>query len=451
MSLAVTIGKGVAWTSASSVVIRLAGLIYLFVILRTLSVYEYGVVELVLSIPPLLSFFALPGLETTLIADMGVEREKGDRGRMRYLFESFLSVRLLLAAVAWALVFFSAPFVAAFYNAHIGNMVRVVSFVFLSGALRTLYLVLFRVGLKFKVIALYSALEEVLKLTLLLLLLQLTPVPPLAAVGAYVGAEWIALLALAPWAAQVRRELFAGARGTRGFRAVLHLLRAHGKWSVFSTYMGSFHNSIRLWLIKFFVSTEAVAVFAVAQGLLQQTAALFPLNRVLMPIIPQYVARKDIFLKLVDKAIKYQLIGYAALGAGAAIFFPPILGMIFPQYENSFSLFRIMLLALLPGAVGGVFGAAFFALKRQKDLFGALVKNAVFSIVLSLVLLPLWGVVGAAVELILARTFYAWERYRVLKRVYPGFSPTLRDFLSFDAFDLMLLKRVREKLFPKAR
>ncbi len=97
-----TIGEGVGWLSFSTLLLKGMGLVTMFVILNNLTVYQYGVIELVQSILPIMSIFLLPGLSTLIITDMGIEKDRGDLPRLKGIFLAYAKICISLGVLAWA-------------------------------------------------------------------------------------------------------------------------------------------------------------------------------------------------------------------------------------------------------------------------------------------------------------------------------------------------------------
>ncbi|MGB4076511.1 MAG: hypothetical protein WBK28_02285, partial [Minisyncoccia bacterium] len=91
MSTAREIGKGVAWGFSTTVLEKALALVNILIVLHYLSVYEYGIVGLVMSAVSLVGMLLLSGLSTTITADLGVERARGALGKMKGLFHQYCS------------------------------------------------------------------------------------------------------------------------------------------------------------------------------------------------------------------------------------------------------------------------------------------------------------------------------------------------------------------------
>lgn len=439
-SLTRVIGEGTFWTTSSSIVLKLVSLFALFVILHKLSVYEYGLVKLASSVVPLLGFLALPGINNVVIADMGVEKGQGNIGKVRAIFNNYFQIQLLLAFIGWAIVFFGANIIANFYQGQISYLFQVASFSFLLSPFRTMVVTAFSVYLKFFQKSVFSFAEEFSKFLLIIILLLVFPTGPVGVMWAQVLAQVVALLVIAPAFFRVHSK-FSHERAHQTL-PLFNSIYLHGKWSMFATYLSSFGRNMRLWIIKFILGTEAVGIFTVAQGLISNTRALFPLSGVITPIIPQYVAQKERFLKLVNKGLKYQFLGYLALGLVAFLFFPQFISLLFPNYVASVPLFEIMLLFLIPASFTSVFNPIYFAFKEQKNLFYAMIRGTILILLLAPPALYFFGIKGIAFEFVLNGAFFTFDRYRSLRKLYPDLKISAKEFFTMDAEDYRILKKI---------
>ncbi len=436
-----TVGRGTTWLAGTTLVMKGLSFLSVLLVLNRLTLHEYGSAELVLTAIPLLSLFLLPGLSTTVIADMGRQRGVGDLPRMKGLFFSFLRLQAYFAILLWAAVFFGAHFLAVEYGKEeASTLFKIISFAFLLSPVRICMQALQSVYFEFKQQSLYSIAEELFKLLLLALFFFMFDMRTEGLVLAIVLSQAVGLLAFSLPFVRIDSS-FWSTKQTR--YPTFHFLFHHGKWGVFSSYLGVFGRNIRPWIIKFFLGTEAVGIYAVAQGLIGHTMSLVPLDRVIIPMLPQYVHLKERFHHIVAKAIKYELAGYALVSIAAAVFSPFFIGWFFPQYLSSVPLFQITLLMLISVAFDIIFGGVFYALQAQRNLFFASLYKLVLVIVLTPVMIHFFGLFGIAYANILSNSLYTWERYRSLKKLMPGFSLDWRDFFTVDADDIIILSELR--------
>lgn len=449
-SLAKTISFGTFWYSINTLLTKVIGLATMFFILRALSVYEYGLVELALAGIAVLSFFRLPGLSSVVLSDMA--RAKGDKdlAQAKGLLTSYTKTQLGLGLSATLLIFFGASFIASFYEGQITVLLKIVSFTFFLSALRTTYTTLFGYSLRFFIQSLHTFFEEFSKLLLVLLCVVYLQMGTTGLVLAMVLSQAMALFILLPWAWQTYKPL----RGVVSRKvSIVGIIRTHGKWSIVTSYVNDFSQTARIWLLRFFLGTEAVGLFAAAQGLFSHTVALVPLNQVMLPLIPQYFSDKERFKKIVASGIKYQFIAYFGLGIVAWFFFPPLIAYLFPKYIPSLPLFRIMLFSFVGVSVATMLTPVFYAAKAQKNYLESILVKLTSTLLLTPVLISTGlfvggvqsGLFGAAWEYVLTLSITALERLWAVGRVIPDFKDLHKSFFHFDQYDRIVWQKIKEQ------
>lgn len=439
------IEKGTAAFFVANGVTKVIAISNSLLVLSALTAYAYGVAELALSVVGALSIFQLPGLERTVTTDMGVERGAGNHGVVHRLFRDFMLILSALGIVAWALLFFVSDFVGKFFTPEIGSYFIIISFVFLSAPLTAAMRMLFSVYFDFTATALFTFLQEATKLIFLIGLHFWSDITIAGLLWAYVFAQCAPVVLLFPRTYTLYRQL--GAHPVQGTFSPQRFIYGHNFWTMMTNYLDSLTRSMRLWLIKFFLGTEAVALFAVAQGIVGQLSSFRQITAVVTPILPQYVHDRPIFYRIVDKTIKYQLLSALVLIVAGMIGIPILVDWLFPQYESALGLFAILVFVLIPTSMSGVLQILFYILKAQRSLFFSQALRFFMVLILSVILIPLFGLVGVAIEYILNAIFFCFERYRVLRKLYPDFFIDPLRLIRYDEYDRMLVKRLRARVF----
>jgi O-antigen/teichoic acid export membrane protein len=438
-----TVAEGTAWVSITTLFLKIISLATVFVMLTRLDVGAYGALELALSITTLLSFFLLPGLDALVTADMGVEIGVGNRSRARALAKAFVSVQVLLSLIAFAVVYTSAFLFAQWYDLSV-HYVQLASLLFLVSPFRSLYGIVFRTNLNFGTQSIYSLVEESAKLLFLLVFFFNGFAGVAGVLIAIIVSQWVPLIILLPWFLRVWNSYKGGDASTpvkwRSF------LWGNNAWGIASTYMGSFGRSARLWVVGRMLGHEAVGLYAVAAGLMGHTVALAPINTIIAPILPRFSGEPARFARLFMKSLKYQLAAYVGIGVIAFFLFPPILGIIFPRYQEAFPLFQIMLIGLIPGAAIAVITPAFFALKLQKNLFISQTLKAIMSVLFTYGGALLFGLYGLALESILTSTVQTIERMRSLRKHVPEIGQPYAGLMRMDDDDRLILERIGSQM-----
>lgn len=448
MSIIGTIARGLVWNTLGSTVTKVIIVVNIFYILSHLSVYEYGLTELVFSVIPVLGIFLLPGIFDTIVADMSVENGRKNHGRMKGLFIQFLKLQTVLGVIAWALLFFGAPIAAQLSgNQSIEYFLRIISFTFLIAPARSAVTMLSVVTIRFVDQSLFSVVEESSKFLFLVLFLGVLHLGPAGLLYASVLAPLIAVLLYLPRTFSAYRQ-FSGVQALYTHRW-WQLVGTHRKWSIGTSYVGSLGTVARLWIIRAMLGTEAVGLFAFAYGIIGHLTGLMPLSAVLKPIVPRYVDNATLLSRLVRGAFKIQLVNAVVFIVIGFITLPLFIHIAFPLYLDATPLVLIMLFALLPGAVGSVVIPVFAALKKQRSFFFATVFKVCVGVVLLPVMILSFGLLGVGIELGVTLFVSAVERYLRLRKLIPSLSMKLRDLVTFDNTERMLADKMFRKFFKK--
>ncbi len=443
------ITHGIAWTTFGTIADKVLILINIFIILSYLSVYEYGLAELVFSVVSTIGIITVPGLFATIISDMGVERGKEDRSRMKTLFVQYLLLSFSLGLIAFLLLFFGASIAASLSgNASIRTFMMIVAFTFLVAPFRNASILIATVEARFVDQALYSIVEEIAKMALLFVFFFVVQNGPQGLFYAYVFAPLIAACLFLPRTIS-GYSYFASGRAVEGWR-FWKLFGTHRKWSIVSSYIGTTTQNLTVWIIRILLGTEAVGIYAFASGILSNISSLLPIPSVFASIAPRYEAQRTRFIAFIRITVKLQFI-LSIIITVAAIAGLPVLAYLFPKYRYGFSLVLIMLLVCIPTATSAVFTPSFAILKRQY----AYVLTSGVKLALTAVILPLsiflFGLLGIGVGAILINTISGVERYVRLRRALPGLSIPLWSLITFSKNERVMSATLLRNIFNRRK
>lgn len=447
-------GNGIFILTVGGVGLKLISLATIFLMLNKLSLYEYGVLELGIAAAGFFSIFQLPGFYETISSDVLIEKSRKELHRAKALFNGFLIIQCLLSIVAVILMFLLSGILSTHFNSPITDIVKVLAITLLLLPLRTFITLLSTITFNYKMQVNYSVAEEAGKFVCLLLLFWIAPF----SVVLVPIATLLSQLLILPVFILVYKKLYI-----RFFEktekvsirssvlSVLVTLKKHGKWSIFITYLSNFGQNIRIWIIKLLLGTDVVAIYAVAHGLIGHVSSLLPINRVMMPIVSEYIDDRVQSARIFMKTVKYQVLAYVAIGVGSFIFLPVLFSVLFPQYTESLTLFSYMLITLIPLGFGGTLTSFFIAIRKQETVFYiSLIRLSVILITLP-VSIYLLGIYGIVVEMFITATWFAINRYLKLQSWIPDFKVKFRDFFTVDDLDRFILKKIfKRMLFQKS-
>ncbi|HYF04995.1 MAG TPA: oligosaccharide flippase family protein [Patescibacteria group bacterium] len=434
-----TIGTGLVWNVVTTYASKLVGFGTIFIILSRLSAYEYGVAELALSITVFMSIFLLPGLSNVVIVDMGVEKGAGNSEKAQGMFVAYFKLVFSLGIVAWALVFFGASFIAQYSGEYSSYLVKIVSFTLVMAPIRSLYTILFSYALRYAELSFIGFFEELIKLVMVLAFLVQYDNGPGGLLWATVASQVGALILLAPKFYQIYKQSFS--KNPMPI-SITTLFTGHSFWSILGTYIGSFGQSMRTWIVKFMLGTEAVAQVNVAFGLIGHTQSLMPLSKVIAPLLPQYMYDKIKFVMLLVKSIKYQFIGQILVTIPVCLFIPIFIRTFFGEYTQAVPIFYLFIPMLITSGFDVYVVAAFMSLKAQKNMLFAVFYKVILTALILPICIQYYGIYGVPLGLFLVSCWFVYERYTRLKKILPEFALHWKDIIRYDEFDALILRRI---------
>lgn len=449
MSMLRSVGRGIVWTSVGGGVSKVIVLANVLIILSYLSVYEYGLTELVFSVASTLGILLLPGLSSTIVADMGVERSCGELGRMKSLFMQYAVLSSVLGVVAFLTLFLVAPFAAELsQNSSIEYFLQIVSFSFLVAPLRSLTQLIASVHVRFIDQALYPLVEEGAKTLCLLITFFTYAMGPAGLLVTYVLSPLIASLLFLPRTVSGYRYFREG-RAEYSFH-FWRLLGTHRRWGIATSYVGTIGQNIQLWLIRFLLGTEAVGLYAFASGLVGNASSFLPLGSVLSSLAPRHGKSKNELARLLRIAMKTQF-AMAVVISFISICALPIFLWILPKYSSALPLTAALLISLIPGSVLGLFAPIYATLKAQREYFFSMFIKVILTTTLIPLCIMAFGLLGIAVAVTIVVVISGIERYVRLRRMLPELVVSAGSFFRLSPRERQIIREIPRWIFSPRR
>jgi O-antigen/teichoic acid export membrane protein len=448
MSLLRTVGVGIAWNSLASLMVRAFALANVFLILTRLSVYEYGLVQLILSVFSTTAIFLLPGLISSVVADIARTREEGRAADAALLARHYVLLQFILGVAGFCVLHFGAGALTHYLNLeHVGNFLSIVALLFLVNPITSITLMLANAELRFKLQAAVSMVEEVSKFVWMSVLFYGFGFGASGVLWAMVLAPLTGGILLLPWTFSLFLPLFT--QKTRKNFSFWTIFRAHRRWGIATSYLGTLNQNIRIWTVQILLGTEAVGLYSFAYGILSQAGSLITFSQVANPLLARAAATGVRLADYANRVFKYHIwFVLLALPFGLLVA-PYFVSILFPEYVPAIHATMIMLLALIPSAAAVVSTSVYPALKLQKDFFRAMVLKVTLTAVTLPLLVMGFGLVGAALEIVLTNSISVFERTRSLRKHLPGFLRPLRLLITVDGADRGAITRTIGQL--KAR
>ncbi len=438
-----------------NIVSRGLGGLSAILIISHLDVYKYGIYLLALSFYSLAEGFFLSPLNNVIFNDINRFIGEKKEAEAKKLFNEFFILRGLIAVILSAVVFLGADVAADFYGEDIADLLRILSPLFIIDFFYVSMRNLLQSRLHFGLTAFRPIVYKIVKIIFIFLLLTFSSISAKNVLIVHVASSFLVTMVFAPPFLKEYR-IWKNIRSSSE-KILIKIVKTYGKWPIFSNFIAQASVDVRPWLIRFFISTEAVAIFNVAESLFSAVKSAFPVAT-LPTLIPMEVSDKKRMGDFLVRGAKYLALWGIVLGLAGFLLVPPVVRMAFPQYESSIPLFKVLLL-LFPILSFRTMASDFLvALRRQKFLFVVNNIKTLASFATPAIFLYFFGIFGMAMERVAIAIMAGGLMYGYLlkKEEHPAF---WRSFFSFDARDKVFmiglyknfLTIARKSIFPRIK
>lgn len=171
--------------------------------------------------------------------------------------------------------------------------------------------------------------------------------------------------------------------------------------------IGTIMTNLDMIILGWFSTSSEIGIYSAAQKPIQiiylvpalLTTAIFPVFSRLA------ITDKEKMKGVIKKSVKISLLMAIIINIGIFLIGGPIFKIMFgPQYLNSIPLLKIMGLAIISGAPGIIISNAIFAIGEQKELLKFVLISLILNIIMCLILIPKFGITGAAISVTMAQT-----------------------------------------------
>ena len=436
---------------SSNVIQRLFSLGSFLLLVRFLSLQEYGALNLLLSLAAPAFAIASLGLHGIVSTEVALARGREQFGRLRSIITEYFYLNLglyILFALAVLLLrdyFIAAGWISSVYEPYIGLMLVYVFFhVFLAFGV-----MLLRSFERFTLVAIVESSETILRFLSFAGLYVVAEYTLVNVVVIYAAAKIGAMFMFSYAARSLLRTIREHAKAESGI--LFKTMRSYAKWSIAKSILAQFTESIRLWLIKLFISTEAVAIFSVASKAMSFITKVFPLSSVISPLIQRRIDDREAVQLIIKKSRKYYLIFYTASVITVFLFMRSVLEVIAPEYTGHMLVFYLLSLQLIVQAFGIGQSPLLFGHKRQRFLFLLFVVSFIVSNTLNVFFLYFFALPGLAIAVVVNSivTITLSEYYIRSRFDYHLLSP--KDYLRYDYYDQLIVGKIRglvKKVLP---
>lgn len=450
VSLRRQVAEGVFIFSSTRLLITVLHFFSTIILIRSLGLSEYGLFVLALSFHAILSSFLDPGIGGVVLSDTSAAVGEGSYSKAKSFLKSYLKFQVFMGILLLIITLMISFLIRGMYNEVVPSLLFVVAFYLLA---KGLFNGISQVFYSFSDFKRYNAIlitEAIMKLFLVFIFIGLLGEGIVFAMVIYLVSQIVALLIVMPNLFKIINKLKKYTSSKEPlFRK---MIRNHGKWIIFYFPIKKIGSEAHYWITQYFLGINAVALLGAAmRGVDILKVFLNSLEEVLFPITSSVIKNWERAKYLIKKSIKYNLWGATILAIPTIIFTPLLIEVMFSgKYFNSISVFRILLISLIPASLI-VIKPLFYALKKQKYVFYSGVATNTLLIVLDIIFIWFFGLIGVAVSMIITSSMVFLIRYKFIRNFKPDFEIGLKDIFRVDEFDRRQFKAVMIKVKKKIK
>jgi len=445
VSIIAKISGGVFYSGVGNFVIKIFGAVGYILVLSRMSLHDYGTFVLLTSLLGPAYAIIFFSFDRIFVSKYSRLRAEGSIGRAKGLAREYYITSLFILLLSCVSGYFLRGYLSEVYNLYIIKFFWVAMFLMVSQTLMNYVSLMLESHEKFKEISIIQTIEAMVRMILVLLVFFYSTFTVTLVLFMYSVSKMVAVgvgsFHLLPILRQLRE---VGVKAERG--VLKSIMFTIGKWEIATSLLGKILEPWGLFLIKFFVNIESVAVYDFARNIYAFASSLFPVSQVTFPIISRTSSDKEKTHLIISKAQKYAFIFQSVIFIMALVFTPVVLAYFFKQYIGSEMIIYLTLLHFISDVYKIGQTALLYAFNRQKFVFLLTPFFLLVRLALDVVLVKLIGVAGIIIS---------WHLYGLLAgfvyNVYITKTMGIRkilwkEFFSFDSYDRLILSALVKKI-----
>lgn len=444
------IGEGTAYSFFQNFLVIILGAISTILVIRHLGAYQYGLVVLAMSISSALNVFLDFGIGNVVISDIAASRGANNTAKAKKLLKEYLIFEIITGVILFAAAFILSFFADAKYGVEISGLVIIASFLVIINAAKNVFMTAAQSFMKFNLLAALFISESAARLLFILFFTLVFNGGMVTVMMSYLVSSLFAILLVFPF--MIISVKKTKTEGDAGKKLLLGLFKEHGKFQTGLRFFQNLLDPLRVWVIKYFIGAEGVAVFNVGLRFFGYlTQLIFAASGPLLSVISEEFAKgKEKAAKVANMIARYLTWISLLVMAIAWLFTPNVLELFFgDKYLSSVPIIRWLLVGYLIGGANTVMKPVFFALRAQKALLLTDTFAFIVSYPLAVYLTYKYGSIGFAIPIGTYLSFAA--RYFYLKKKESLFAFNFKDVFIWNKEDGYLARRIYNSFMAKIK
>lgn len=390
------ISKNALYIILSNIITLPIGIIFIGLISRNLSVSEFGTLSLFITFFTIASALAELGITPTMVRFSSYYFGKNDERKMYEVFKIALQVKFLLNLIILVIGISVSKYIALNLY-HDPVLITPLKYAFFVGFLMNFsayFTSVLRSLNKFKIISMGFVIQSLFQLCLVFLLIKYDSLTLFHAMLIYLLTP-VSFFLFSGYFIPRKKILKSSTS-----KELLPKLFSFGKWMFFVYLLDTFSYRLDILMLKYFVSSEQVGYYFAAYKVIHLLwLASGALSFVLLPKISELAGEsKNKFKELPFKIINRTAFIAIPMAFGVYALSDQIIPIVFgSKYVASIPVVNLLIPAGLAGFLILGSGPILMNIGRVKSIFYGSLINVVLIVFLNFVLIPLYGIKGAAI------------------------------------------------------
>lgn len=410
-----------------------------FVIIYFLSVYEFGFYQLILSVVAIAESLTAGLMDDLVFTDLSRYLGEKKHSFAKKLLKEYAIIKIGLAIILTVVLFGGASLISDYYSQDVVSFLKIVSFVLVFRVALSTMNTFFRSNIYFSAAA-APFVGEAFKFAAIFVLLFSVGLSITSILIAYVIGHFSAFVFSASHFLKIYRRTLVGVIAVKE-PLMKALFKVHGFWIVARYVLSRVANNIRPWIINFLIGTEAVGLFSFARSIVAIIMRLMPLGT-FGTLLPRELGDERRLNYLFNRMMKYSLWLGLIVALASFIVIPLAIQLVFPKYAPAIPLFLIMIGVIFLYSIYKICRITLVIFKEQKALFFRSFDNSITAPLMLFILLPIFGIVGAALEWLITYAITTMLFYYFLIKNHPYLRLEWKSFFTVDKQDRALSVRV---------
>lgn len=402
-----TIAKNAFWLFVGQLLSRLLRMVIVVYAARVLGVEGWGIFSYIISFAALL----------TVLIDFGINavitREASrDLGVQKRYFVTALGVKIILIAIVAFIIAVAAPYIMR--DARAAFMLPFIICIFAFDSLRDFGASLSRAWEKMEIESVVQIFTNALIVIAGFAALFFVRTPFSLAMGYAVGMGIGMVVAFYP-----AREYFKDFLKNFSFLLVRKIILTGWPLGLLGV-MGGLLLNMDTIMLEWFRSIEEVGYYGAVQRIIWLVYIVPGLiATAFFPSMARMIDRRDDMRKMLESGLSILSMIAIPLTVGGMLVAWEIVYVLYgASYLAAVDSFRILCLTFLPAFLSVMFGNALFALNKEKKILAYVVFGVVGNFFFNLILIPIFGIEGAALSTLLNQTLITIYLTFVLKKEF---------------------------------